>query len=152
MGAGSYKRILVPEEGKDSELRAFRPSLVGTPRPTLPLRTNRDLLMSLSSLGRTDSKNAEIAPPRTTPQGTPIFRENLPYSQQLQGRQMRKHSVLDLRECPIYQAPAGKRETKQGLGGLRSLGGIGSQPYPPPVLRTLCSGVSLKTAGPGLPG
>lgn len=97
----------------------------------VPLRTSRDLLMSLSILGRTaDIKDAEIAPPRTTPQGTPIFRESLPYSQQLQGRQVGKHSVLDLGERPIYQAPAGKRGTKQGLGGLRSSGQDGQSALP----------------------
>lgn len=46
---------------------------------------------------------------------TPIFRENFPYSQQLQGRQMGKHSVLDFWECSIDQAPTGKRATKGGL-------------------------------------
>lgn len=82
---------------------------------------------------------------------TPISRENFPYSQQLQGWQMGKHSVLDFWECSIYQAPTGKRATKGGLGFFEKCWagwaiGLIFHLY----FKLLHSGRRLKTVGQGL--
>lgn len=138
-GVGIYDKVLKENMGKRRRhwAKSLRFSQVGTPQGKLTLRVYWGYLRKdWHQTGRDGSSQVYTS-------GGPTFRENIPYSQQLQGRQVGKHSVLDFGKRSIYQAPAGKREAKQGLGLFQKW----SQDGQPAIFSTCISNSSTQKWG-----
>lgn len=116
-------------EGKGAE--HWELSSVGTRWTKSTLRACLGLLVEHRYLGKDRYPGSRDGSSQDHSPRTRNSREDFPHSQQLQGRQMGKHPVLDFWEGSIYQAPIGKRGTIWRLCCFQKVPGrMGEWPCP----------------------